>query len=262
MPRAASRRLAARRGRRAISIGRGFVLSRCRPETAIAWSRRGLGAATVAPLEGWTVVMPTGPARARYPYDDAVASLAGRPVGLWMRPAIGVFQLGRQAVLTVHPDAWRAVQRWAIWTPRDGLVAPIGLAAARPADLVAAAGLLEESGRAPTTGQAGHAGQEGPRAGHDAASTGGPLAATGSTGLAADAPARLRAVLRHGDNDATGVLAGVLDILELPGAQLLTGEVSVEDLPGARLVEPAGRHARAFDRLVSDEARHRIEMEA
>ncbi len=259
MPRAASRRLAARRGRRAISIGRGFVLSRCRPETAIAWSRRGLGAATVAPLEGWTVVMPTGPARARYPYDDAVTSLAGRPAGLWMRPAIGVFQLGRQAVLTVHPDAWRAVQRWAIWTPRDGLVAPIGLAAARPADLVAAAGLLEESGRAPTTGEAG---QGGHRDGRDAASTDGRLAATGSTGPAADAPARLRAVLRDGDNDATGVLARVLDILELPGAQLLTGEVSVEDLPGARLVEPAGRHARAFDRLVSDEARHRIEMEA
>lgn len=218
----------ARRGRRPISAGRGFVLSRCRPETAAAWGRRSLGAVTVAPLEGWTVVMPTGPARARYPYDDAMASLAGRPAGVWMRPTLGFFQLGRQAVLTVNPAAWRAVTRWAIWTPREGLVAPVGLPAARPGDLLAASGVaIGESERS----------EHEPAAG-------------------------LRAVLRNGDNDALGVLGEVLEILDLPGLELLTGQTYVADLPGARVIEPAGRHARAFDRLVAEEARHRIELEA
>ncbi len=199
----------------------------------MGWSRRGLGSVTVAPWDGWTVVMPTGPARARYPYDDAVASLAGRPVGVWMRPALGFFQLGRQAVVTVHPAAWRAVPRWAIWTVRDGLVPPIGLPAARPADLIAAAGLADD----------------------DAA---GSLDAPGQAALAE----RLRLTLRDGDGDAVGVLRAVLDTLSLPGIDLLTGDVEIGQLPGARVVDPAPRHARAFDRVVAEEARHRIELEA
>lgn len=212
--------MAARRGRRPISTGRGLVLSRCRPETALAWGRRGLGAVTVATLEGWTVVVPTGPARARYPYDDAVRSLAGRPVAVWMRPAIGLFHLGRQAVVTVQPDGWRPVQRWAMWTPRDGLVQPAGLASARPGDLLAAAGA--DAGLAPA----------------------------------------LREAFGDTQPDAGAVLHRVLDVLGLPGGELLSGERDVADLPGARVAEPAPRHARAFDRIVSDETRHRTETEA
>lgn len=185
----------------------------------VSWARRGLGAVTVATLEGWTVVVPTGAARARYPYDDAVQSLAGRPVGVWMRPAIGVFQVGRQAVLTVHPTGWRPVQRWTMWTPREGVVPPAGLAPARPADLLAAAGTDRELAQ------------------------------------------ELRTAFRDGLPDAGAVLRSALDVLGLPGIGLLTGETDVADLPGARVVEPAPRHARAFDRLVADEARHRIEME-
>lgn len=214
-----------------------MLLSRCRPETAVAWSRRGLGRVTVASLDGWTIVMPTGPARARYPYDDAVASFAGRPVGLWMRPALGFVQLGRQAAVTVHPAAWRAVQRWAIWTVRDGLVPPIGLPAARPADLIAAAGLGDDADSA------------------------GSLDRLDESAQAALAE-RLRATLRDGDGDALGVLRTVLDTLSLPGIDLLTGETQIGQLPGARVVDPAPRHARAFDRIVAEEARHRIELEA
>lgn len=220
MPRVVSKRVAARRGRRPISSGRGLILSRCRPETALAWGRRGLGAVTVATLDGWTLVVPTGPARARYPYDDAVRTHAGRPVTVWMRPTIGLFHLGRQAVVTVQPDGWRPVQRWALWTPRDGLVQPAGLASARPSDILAAA---------------------------DADPT--------------LAPA-LRAAFGDAQPDAGAVLRAVLDVLGLPGGSLLSGEVDVADLPGARVAEPAPRHARAFDKIVADEARHLIETEA
>ncbi|MDO5712047.1 MAG: hypothetical protein Q4P32_09965 [Micrococcales bacterium] len=175
---------------------------------------------SVAPLDGWTVVVPTGPVRARYPYDDAVRTLAGRPVALWMRPALGFFHVGRQAVITVHPDGWRPVQRWALWTPREGLVAPVGLPPARPADVLSAAGASR------------------------------------------DLTAALRAAVGDGHLDAGVVLREVLDLLGLPGSDLLMGRTQIADLPGARLVEPAPRHARAFDRVVSDEARHRIETEA
>lgn len=246
MPRAASRRLAARRGRRAISTGRGILLSRCRPETAAAWARRGLGAVTIAPLEGWTVIMATGPARARYPYDDAVTTLAGRPVGVWMRPTLGFFHLGRQGVVTVHPATWRAVARWAIWTPRDGLVAPVGLPAARPEDLLAAAGAQTSPGhgwRADDPGS--HA----------------PTLERGDGPPEAQRVAALRAALRDGDTDALDVLRTVMDILAMPGHELLSGAADIAALPGARLLEPAPRHARAFDALVSEATRHDIELE-
>ena len=175
---------------------------------------------TVATLEGWTVVVPTGPARARYPYDDAVRTLAGRPVAVWMRPSIGLFHLGRQAVVTVQPDGWRPVQRWAMWTPREGLVQPAGLPSARPTDILAAAGA--DGGLAPA----------------------------------------LREAFGDAQPDAAAVLDSVLDVLGLPGSDLLSGERDVADLPDARVAHPAPRHARAFDRLVSDEARHLTDTEA
>lgn len=258
--------MAARRGRRAISSGRGILLSRCRPETAVAWARRGLGGVIVAPLEGWTVVMPIGPARARYPYDDAVASMAGRPAGMWMRPTLGFLQLGRQAAITVHPAAWRAVPRWAMWTPRDGLVPPVGLPDARPSDLLTAAGFIgpdaiEHAGDQAATGTDSSTAT--PTATDPTELTGRAARRSGTDGAGCGERAeQLRARLRSGDGDAIGVLRDVLDLLDLPGATLLTGDVDAGDLPGARLVEPAARHARAFDRLVTEEARHRTEMEA
>ena len=181
------------------------MLSGCRQESAVAWARRGLGPLVVAPLEGWTVVLPDGPPAARFPYDDAVRTLAGRPVGVRMRPALGFFQVGRQAVLTVHPEAWRAVEHWAIWTPRDALVVTPGLPTARPSDLAAAAGL---------------------------------------EGAAAQRAAEnLRVLLANGGLDAAEILAAALVELGLPGRELLTGEVGAADLAGARRIV-AGRIGR------------------
>ncbi len=189
----------------------------------MGWARRGLGAVVIAPLEGWTVIVPDGPPAARFPYDDAVRTLAGRPVSVRMRPALGFFRVGRQAVVTVHPAPWRAVERWAVWTPRDAMVATPGLPTARSSDLVYAAGLD---------------GARGMRAGEN-----------------------LRDILGHGGLDAATVLASVLAELGLPGRGLLAGDTAAADLPGARRIVPRERHARAFERLLDDVERYDDEVE-
>lgn len=225
MPRAASNPIAGRLRGPAGRAGsaRGFVLSQCRPEAALPWARRGLGPVLVGTLDGWTVVAPDGPPRARFPYDDAVRTLAGRPVGLRMRPALGFFQVGRQAVVTVHPQQWRAVERWAVWTPRDAAVVTPGLPTARPEDLVAAAGL------------------------------------TGSAALAAGAG--LHDLWADGGRDAAGILTATLLELGLPGGDLVTGAARAGELDGVRRIVPKDRHARAFDKLVQEEERYRLEEE-
>lgn len=216
MPRALSRR-----GRRAPTVsGRGMVLSPGRPESALWWARRGLGPLLLAPLDGWTLVVPAGAVRARYPYDDAVRTLAGRPAGWRMRPAIGFFQVGRQAVITLHPKQRLATVRWLIWTPRDGSVPPKGLPAARIADVVEAAG------------------------------------------AAPDAEAAMRDVLADGARTAEEVLRQALEILDLPGADVLFGARDPEALEGARTITPRERHARAFDRILSEEDRYRQDQES
>jgi len=197
------------------------VLSQCRPEVALAWARRGLGPMLVGQLDGWTVVAPDGPPKARFPYDDAVRTLAGRPAGMRMRPALGFFEVGRQAVVTCHPPQWRAVQRWAVWTPREGSVSIPGLPTARPVDLAAAAGLdVVRAIRAETA---------------------------------------LHDIFADGSSDASAVLAAALLELGLPGRELLAGESAVADLPGVRRVVPKDRHARSFDKLVQEEERYRLE---
>lgn len=218
----AARLASATRGGRAAS-GRGFVISQCRPEVAVVWAKRGLGPSVIAQLDGWTVVAPDGAPKARFPYDDAVRTLAGRPVGLRMRPALGFFQVGRQAVVTCHPPQWRAVERWAVWTPRDGFVSIPGLATARMGDLAVAAGLdVVRAVRAEDT---------------------------------------LQAVFADGSSDAEAVLSATLLELGLPGRELVTGQARVADLPGARRIVPKDRHARSFDKLVQEEERYRLEEE-
>lgn len=183
------------------------------------WARRGLGAVTVAVLDGWTVAVPTGPAYARYPYDDAVRSLAGRPLGTRLRPALGVYRIGRQIVLTVHPPRPRSVARWLIWTPRDGTVPPRDLPAATVGDVV---GLV-----------------------HAAVALAEPDAAR----------RRLGVVLADGTLDTDVVLSEVFAELALPGMGVLTGEVEAASLPAARQIRARRWHARAFDRIVTDESR-------
>ncbi|GMA40014.1 hypothetical protein [Mobilicoccus caccae] len=137
MPRARSR--LSRRTATTVT-GEGIVLTRARAEVVAGWARRGLGPLVVVPAQGWTLVSPGGRPKARYPYDDAVRTLAGRPVSYRMRPALGFFRVGKQAVVTLHAKRRLAPTRWMIWTPRDGLVTPKGLPVARPADVVRAAG--------------------------------------------------------------------------------------------------------------------------
>ncbi len=146
-----------------------------------------------------------------------------------MRPALGVFHVGRQVVLTVHPARWRAPQRWLIWTPRDGSVPPDGLPPASVDDVVAVAG-----------GRSG-------------------------THARADESVRraLRDVLDDGSLQPRTVLAEIFGILSLPGLALVSGPGTdaLADLPGAREIHPSPRAARAFDRVVGEEARHLDEME-
>lgn len=198
-------------------------MSTGRVQAAVAWGKRGLGEVTVAPLEGWAVIAPTGVAQARYPYDDAVRTLAGRPVSWRMRPSLGFFRVGAQAVIVLHPRTWRPTVRWLIWTPHHGLVVPDDLPEAAIADVVIVAGL--------------------------------------HTSLQAKAATSLAALLERGDGTAADILAEALEILALPGADLLAGTTDIRALPGARVVPPKPRYAREFDRLIDELERQRSETE-
>ena len=124
-----------------------MILLRGEPDAVATWAARGLVPVHVVPLDGWTAVLPAGPSRAIPPYDDTLKALAGRPVASRLRSAIGLFAVDGNAVVTVHPSGWRAIQRWFVWSPGHGVVRPRRLAAGRPADLTAAAGTREGSAR-------------------------------------------------------------------------------------------------------------------
>ena len=123
--------------------GRGLLLLRGKPDAVAAWSRRGLVPVQVVPLPGWTAVVAAGPSRGPAPYDDALSVLAARPVAGRLREALGFFLVEERAVVTVQHDGWRAIQRWTVWEPGRGAVRAPGLPAARPDELVEAAGLRD-----------------------------------------------------------------------------------------------------------------------
>src|SRR5471030_3216660 len=111
-----------------------MLLLRGSPDAVETWAERGLVPVHVVPLEGWTSVLPAGPSRAMPPYDDALKALAGRPVTSRLRSAIGLFAVDGNAVVTVQPCGWRAIQRWFVWSPGRGVVRLRQLAPGRPAD--------------------------------------------------------------------------------------------------------------------------------
>ena len=125
---------------RAARHGRGMLVTRGRADAVAAWAARGLVPVHVVPFGDWTVVQPAGPSLGHAPYDDALQVLAARPVPWRLRSTIGLFAVGGNAVVTMHPHGWRAVQRWVVWVPRRGVVSPDRLAAGRPGDLARTAG--------------------------------------------------------------------------------------------------------------------------
>lgn len=111
------------------------------------WAESGVAALSVVPLErGWVAVVPTtGASAVAAPYDEALPLLLNRPLPHRLRPAIGLGVMGRRAVVSVTPSGWRAVRRWLVWQPGSAVVHPGGLAVARLADLVRAAGVTDPS---------------------------------------------------------------------------------------------------------------------
>jgi len=196
-----------------------MILLQGEPDWVASWARRGLVPVHVVPLEGWTAVLPAGPSQAMAPYDDTFTSLAGRPVASRLRSAIGLFAVDGFAVISAHRRGWRAHQKWFVWTPGQGVVQPKRLAAGRPADLVAAAGVRDKTAR------------------HG-----------------------VRDLLVDDGGDASGLLAHLLAMLSLPGAELLDGAQDPQALAGSAMVEPREHHVAQFDRIVHDEARHRAEL--
>jgi hypothetical protein len=64
-------------------------------------------------------------------------------------------------------------------------------------------------------------------------------------------------LLRDPRGDALGLVDDLMAVLGLPGRELLHGG----EPPAGQLVEPGGRGVAMFDALMSEEARHRAELE-
>ena len=200
--------------------GRGMVLLQGGPEAVASWAQRGLLPVHVVPLGGWTAVLPAGPSRAVPPYDDTLKTLAGRPVPSCLRPAIGLFAVDGNAVVSAHSRGWRQIQRWFVWVPGEGVLRPGELVAGRPADLVAASRTRDRTARR-----------------------------------------WVRELLVDGSGDASYFLAGLLELLALPGSDLLDGRRDPVATRGYIRVEPGDQHVARFEKIISDETRHRAELE-
>lgn len=71
----------------------------------------------------------------------------------------------------------------------------------------------------------------------------------------------VRDILVDGGGDAPGLLGDLLDLLALPGADLLDGSQDPVAMSGSFIVEPGEQHVARFERIAGDEARHRAELE-
>lgn len=118
----------------------GLLLLRGAPPQVSDWARRGVVPVTVAPLEGWTAVLPNGASRAGAPYDDALTLLAARRVPAKLGPALGFFAIRGRGVITVQSGALRRGVRWVLWDPDRGVLRPPDLACAPPPMLLRVAG--------------------------------------------------------------------------------------------------------------------------
>lgn len=103
------------------------------PEVA-SWVRRGVVPATVAPLQGWTAVVPEVRSLADPPYTDGGLLMAGRFVPRKLGPALGFWVVDGRALITVQTKG-RGGIRYVVWEPERGLVTPPGLTIAGPVTL-------------------------------------------------------------------------------------------------------------------------------
>ena len=71
----------------------------------------------------------------------------------------------------------------------------------------------------------------------------------------------VRDILVDGGGDAKGLLDDLLDLLALPGSDLLSGGQDPVTVPGSTMVEPGEQYVARFEKIISDEARHRAELE-
>ena len=71
----------------------------------------------------------------------------------------------------------------------------------------------------------------------------------------------VRDILVDGGGDAPGLLDDLLDLLALPGSELLSGGQDPVTVPGSTMVEPGEQYVARFEKIISDEARHRAELE-
>ena len=68
-------------------------------------------------------------------------------------------------------------------------------------------------------------------------------------------------LLLDGGGDALGLLGELLALLALPGSDLLNGGRDPVAGPGSTIVAPGEQHVARFEKIISDEARHRAELE-
>lgn len=124
---------------------RTLLLLRSDTHRVTAWLRRGSVPAYVAPVGGWTAVVPAGDeARSSAPYDKSVPLLVNRPVPSGLRAAMCFAVVDRRAVLVLHPPGWRAVPRWLIWQPGHGAAGQTPFPDVRPDDLLQVAGVSRQ----------------------------------------------------------------------------------------------------------------------
>ncbi|MDQ1536402.1 MAG: hypothetical protein QOE58_795 [Actinomycetota bacterium] len=71
----------------------------------------------------------------------------------------------------------------------------------------------------------------------------------------------VRDILLDGAGDAASCLGDLLAALALPGSELLGGGEDPVAVPGSTMVEPGEEHLARFEKIISDEARHRAELE-
>lgn len=188
-----------------------LLLVRGDTDAVARWLAKGVTPAVVAPgPDGWVTVAPaTAFSLAAPPYDDAASTLLARPVPRRHRPALGLRVMGPRLLVCVVGDAVAARPGWLAWEPVRGLIRPGGLPTAS----------IDALARA-----AGHAGSN------------------------RHTVEELRQVLHAPQGRAIEVAGELLDVLRLPGFDLLSGEGAPGDRPGARRVDPEQHYVAAFER--------------